>query len=387
MQVFMSYAAEDKALAEPIAFSIRARGHNVFLDRDDLPPAGEYDMRVEQAVKRSQLMVFLISPASIAKGRYTLTELEFARRKWRTSNGHVLPVLIRPTPLQDIPSFLKSVTILEPQGNAAAEVASAVEPIAQNAIRGNMLVYGILGAVSGLAMPYLWIGFDRILPGEDIFHPGADIFHVPISLWLAGIVFASALVCAFAFVYRFNVQQIAIVLFVLIGWFIAIESYIWIGFGLGPTSKLEELFPFKQVHLPNKEEMQACEAQKTEDQSKECLISKIEDFDYRFNNSRTFWRNLGAAALSDALGAMITAMGIPVATRRTLSFGSGVIITLVGATVAVAYVFLIQTHSELIQMITTIYPGYSGLTADLNMIGVYIPWQASVAAVIGRSIR
>ena len=36
MQIFLSYASEDKAVAEPIAFSLRARGHKVFLDRDDL---------------------------------------------------------------------------------------------------------------------------------------------------------------------------------------------------------------------------------------------------------------------------------------------------------------------------------------------------------------
>jgi hypothetical protein len=149
MQIFLCYASVDKSIAEPIAFSLRARGHKVFLDRDDLPPGGEYDWQIEQAVERSDLFVFLLSPAAIGKGSYTLTELEFARRKWRRADGHVLPVMVKPTRFEEIPSFVKSVTVLEPQGNVAAEVAAAVGPLAQTAVGNQMLVYGGLGVISG----------------------------------------------------------------------------------------------------------------------------------------------------------------------------------------------------------------------------------------------
>jgi len=44
MKIFLSYASEDKAIAEQIAFSLRSRGHLVFLDRDDLPPGQSYDL-------------------------------------------------------------------------------------------------------------------------------------------------------------------------------------------------------------------------------------------------------------------------------------------------------------------------------------------------------
>jgi hypothetical protein len=42
----------------------------------------------------------------------------------------VLPVLIRPTPFATIPAYLKSVTVLEPSGNAAAEVVAAAARLA-----------------------------------------------------------------------------------------------------------------------------------------------------------------------------------------------------------------------------------------------------------------
>jgi TIR domain len=174
MRIFLSYATEDKAIAEPIAFSLRARDHEVFLDRDDLPAAGDYNKRIELALDQADFMVFLLSPTSIAKGRYTLTELEFARRKWRTADGRVLPVIVQPTPLNDIPSFLKSVTILEPKGNTAAEVASAVDrvqPISRGAARANaglefIATYCTTGALllSSVVISYFLTFFTALTP-------------------------------------------------------------------------------------------------------------------------------------------------------------------------------------------------------------------------------
>jgi SH3-like domain-containing protein len=127
MRVFLCHATQDKAAAESITFSLRARGHKVFLDRDDLPPGGSFDQRIERAVKQSDIFVFLITPDSVAEGRYTLTELSFARRNWPDPNGRVLPVMSRRTPLDQVPAYLKAVTILEPSGSISAETSAAVE--------------------------------------------------------------------------------------------------------------------------------------------------------------------------------------------------------------------------------------------------------------------
>jgi hypothetical protein len=53
-------------------------------------------MRIERAVDQSALFIFLLSPSSVTKGRFTLSELEFARRKWRKPDGCVLPVMVQP---------------------------------------------------------------------------------------------------------------------------------------------------------------------------------------------------------------------------------------------------------------------------------------------------
>ena len=132
MKIFLSYASQDQAIAEAVAFLLRSRQYEVFLDRDDLPPGESYDQRIERAVDDSEIFIFLISPDSVAECRYTLTELNFARR-WPDVNGRVLPVIARKTPLEQVPSYLKAVTILEPAGNIAAETSAAVDEMRRTA--------------------------------------------------------------------------------------------------------------------------------------------------------------------------------------------------------------------------------------------------------------
>jgi TIR domain len=129
MQVFLSYASEQRSLAEPLALALRDRGHDVFFDKDDLPPGKSYGAQIEAGIRGSDLAIFLISPESVTPGRYTLSEIEFARRQWRSASRRILPVMISPTDKDRIPAYLKTVTILEPKGNMVAEVAAAVEDL------------------------------------------------------------------------------------------------------------------------------------------------------------------------------------------------------------------------------------------------------------------
>lgn len=129
MKVFLSHATSDKPIAESIAHSIRARGHEVFYDLDDLPAGADYEGRIEVAIERCDVFVFLVSPRSVERGRYTLTEMGLARRKWPTPSGHVLPVMISETAFETIPSYLRAVTILRPEGNTAAETAAHVDAL------------------------------------------------------------------------------------------------------------------------------------------------------------------------------------------------------------------------------------------------------------------
>lgn len=63
-------------------------------------------------------------------GSYALTELKYAKEKWLHPRGRVLPVLVREVPLEQIPGYLSSATILRPDGNIDAEVVHAIRPMA-----------------------------------------------------------------------------------------------------------------------------------------------------------------------------------------------------------------------------------------------------------------
>ncbi len=129
MKIFLSYASEVHDRAESVNATLLAAGHDVFFDRDDLPPGLNYDERIRAEIEGSDLFVFLISPAALAEGHYTRTELKIARRRWPDPAGHVLPVMGAPTPFEDLPPYLGSVTVLVPEGNLAAEVLLAIGDI------------------------------------------------------------------------------------------------------------------------------------------------------------------------------------------------------------------------------------------------------------------
>jgi len=85
MRIFLSSPSEQESVAEPILLSLRDRGYTVFYSEDELPPRESFDLRIKQSPRFSDLFIFLVSPESVSKGRYTLTELTFARQKWPES--------------------------------------------------------------------------------------------------------------------------------------------------------------------------------------------------------------------------------------------------------------------------------------------------------------
>jgi hypothetical protein len=362
LQIFLSYAAEDRDLAEPVAFALRARGHKVFFDRDDLPAGAEYDMRIEKAVEQSALFVFLLSPNSIAKGRFTLTELEFARRKWRNADGHVLPVMVRPVPFEEIPNFLKSVTVLEPQGNIAAEVGAAVDPLAQSVMGGQMALYGGLGIVSGLLTWPASQALSSVMESAGATQNIGDIrlplefLGLPVDLCLSGLVFGIALCAAFAYYFRFQVRHLVILLFVLAGWFAAMQ--------------VVQTFSTHGVTVD--QDPRCAEMKYGDDTSVDpSLANKCLHFwRGRFQQTQNLQQDLAASFAAGAIGALVTALGVPLATARALSLFLVLSTTLAGAIVALIF-----------------FAFASRFGSNVNLAYLFVPWQALVAGAIGRSIR
>jgi formylglycine-generating enzyme required for sulfatase activity len=187
MRIFLSYSAKNRALVEPIYLALRAQRRKVFFDRTDLPPGEEYDTRIRQAIEGSHLFVFLVSPESLEPGSYTLTELDIAQKTWEHPAGKVLPVVLRPIGLDRLPPYLKSVTILEPEGNVPAAVTDAVHRIALARRRAVLKKFAIgLGAAIIVGASAYFYVENRQPSREMIGKDGAPAMLVPAGNFAMG---------------------------------------------------------------------------------------------------------------------------------------------------------------------------------------------------------
>lgn len=164
MKLFLSYASEERSIADALAVRLRTEGHTVFFDRDNLPRGEGYDAQIREAIASCDLFLFLVTPASIESGRYTMTELKFAREQFPNPRGRVLPIMTRPTPFSDIPPYLSAVTVQQPQGNLVAEIVAEVDRIADQRTRGRRLRIG--GGAVAMALILAGVGWGIRDPSE-----------------------------------------------------------------------------------------------------------------------------------------------------------------------------------------------------------------------------
>ncbi len=126
MNIFLSYPSTRRDFAERLKLGLEAEQHEVFFDRDDLPPGEAFHQAIRGAVQSADLFIFVVAPESLREGGYARAELGFAQERWPQPAGHVLPVLLAPVDVTQLPPYLLAVTLLEPQGDAVAATLAAV---------------------------------------------------------------------------------------------------------------------------------------------------------------------------------------------------------------------------------------------------------------------
>lgn len=130
MRIFLSHSSSEseEEKAGNLEEILSQKGHTVFLSRKSALPALEYRELIKDEITSAELFVFFISPPSVQKGRYTLTELRLAKEKWRDPSGYVLPVMSEETEMESLPKYLRQgVTILRPEGNFETDVSDHIE--------------------------------------------------------------------------------------------------------------------------------------------------------------------------------------------------------------------------------------------------------------------
>jgi hypothetical protein len=224
-------------------------------------------------------------------------------------------------------------------------------------------IYAALGLVSGFLTPHLSDGFRAVLPEWTI-------IEVPISLWLSGVAFGLALVVATACALAFQPRQLLIIPYALVGWFCAVQICLRIGAD-DPTSFAQSSTITE--HIGSCEQLDRAaplSAARTSDQ--ECFVMAPALAREQPGSLIRYWRSVSAYFGAGAVGALVTALGVPVATRCLLARRTYLAITLTGALVAAVWFVLACA--------------IAALRADQYWYALFVPWQATIAMTIGRSI-
>jgi tetratricopeptide (TPR) repeat protein len=130
VRIFISYSSKYRDICERLQLALEADGrHEVFVDRSQLVAGKPFDETLREGIDDCDLLLFLVSPESVALGSYALAEMDIAKARWHQPGGHVLPVKVAPTPKEAIPPYLCAVTILEPQGDLVMETVAAVDAV------------------------------------------------------------------------------------------------------------------------------------------------------------------------------------------------------------------------------------------------------------------
>ena len=187
MKIFLSYASQDRPVADQINRALLEQGHDVFFDRDDLPPGDAFHTRIRGAIERADLLVFLISPDALDVGSYTLNELDIASQHLKQSGGRVLPVLLQAMDIARLPAFLTSVTLLNSPGNVVAATADAVHRISARHRRNRLTAAGAGLAVLGLVAAVVWSARrEGAAPAQRTGSDGAVGMLVPAGNFIMG---------------------------------------------------------------------------------------------------------------------------------------------------------------------------------------------------------
>lgn len=158
LNIFLSYSSEYRPIAEKIAQTLTNDGHTVFFDKESLPPAGDYNERIRKAVRYSDRFLFLASHSALERGKYTLTELDYAQKAWPSPVGRVFPVIVDPElKPESLPTYLSTVQALDIEGNAPAEIAAAIERTGEVKLTcsaclvvSTLALAGVLGLATGV---------------------------------------------------------------------------------------------------------------------------------------------------------------------------------------------------------------------------------------------
>jgi TIR domain len=129
MRVFLSYAESDRATAAKFRKMLEQAGMEVWFDEAEVLPGENWAEALAKALRSSDAMVTLLSPAAGKSPRVT-REIEFAITQPRYRK-RLIPVLVRPT--RNYPWILQRLNLIDATEDPESGPGRVVEALKQTA--------------------------------------------------------------------------------------------------------------------------------------------------------------------------------------------------------------------------------------------------------------
>ncbi|MEQ9358581.1 MAG: TIR domain-containing protein [Coleofasciculus chthonoplastes F2-STO-03] len=115
-QVIIAYSDEDKATMEKIRRSLRRESITVWTNTTDIKTGESFEEAIKRGIEQADNLVYLISPDSIGS-KYCQQELDLAV----SLHKRIIPVLVRETPVEQIPPVLQGLQYIDLTDNVKEE--------------------------------------------------------------------------------------------------------------------------------------------------------------------------------------------------------------------------------------------------------------------------
>jgi WD40 repeat protein len=115
-KVFLSWSDKDRALMEPVRQSLLREQITVWVSSVDIKTGSDFQTMINRGIEEADNVVYLISPNSL-ESRYCQAELEYAQKL----NKRLIPILLCPTPLEQISAEVRSLQFIDFTDNTTAE--------------------------------------------------------------------------------------------------------------------------------------------------------------------------------------------------------------------------------------------------------------------------
>ncbi len=114
-QVFLSYSQQERDVMQKISGSLMREGFTVWTNKTDIKTGEDFQAVIDRGVEEADSVVFLMSAASLAS-EYCQKELIHARQH----NKRLIPLLIEPLDLEQVPPELRSIQFIDMTDHAEA---------------------------------------------------------------------------------------------------------------------------------------------------------------------------------------------------------------------------------------------------------------------------